>query len=265
MKKIMFCFLVICVSLPSVVFAETKKDSPTAAVEQVVHNFFKSLNEKDSELYLESVANPQSAVSRYLSQNMEDATIQYTIEKTDRVNDSQYEVYVSKIVNGIQYPVIPYDIVLESDEWRLDSSTVVVYDTIVVEKFKAETNNLYTIQDEVVSANENFIVAKRPRTPEFTTFDWRTYLFGNYSADIYSNGLVTIESFPDGNGEPNDSYNWLLTEIFTRSAGELIFHSQDTSLSGYEDDSTTFYLYGYHTYRVRDYNFGGTGKYNVVW
>lgn len=140
-------------------------------VEQVVHDFYRSLQEKNSELYLSSIAHSQHPSTIYFANNLKytkDTTIEYEIIQTEKINNSKYEVSISKTVDGLEYPPIPYDVILEEDGWKYDPSTITIYPKAAL--FQSIEENGVKIAEnsgfyrDVLSENENFIIKKSEKS-----------------------------------------------------------------------------------------------------
>lgn len=141
-------------------------------VEQVVHDYYRSLQEKNSELYLSSIAHSQHPSTKYFANNLKysgDNTTEYEIIRTEKINNSKYEVSISKIVDGLEYPIIPYDVILEEDGWKYDPSTITIYPKEAL--FQSIEENGVKIAEnsgffrDVLSENDNFIIKKSEKSP----------------------------------------------------------------------------------------------------
>lgn len=217
-------------------------------------------------MFLKSIADPESEATQYNAAHLEDQKISYKILDIEKVNDFKYEVEISKIQNGIQYPVIPYDVVLENGTWKFDPSNIVISPKDVVDKSVKSIRPSYVPYSNVVSENENFVVGKILETDEISTKSWETYTFNSYSADIYSPGSLRVESMPGTNDEKKDEYNFVVANIYKKDNGENYLMDSEI-LNAYNNDNVTFSgYYGYHKIWCGNFNYPWLpGKYNVVW
>ncbi|MNW29116.1 hypothetical protein D3C74_59620 [compost metagenome] len=266
LKKLVFSVALLSLSFaPTLSFAsDNSLESEVNEVEKVVANFYESLNNQDSDLYLKSIANSKSEVAKFNATHLEDTAVKYKIVDIGKVNESKYEVDISKVEDDVEYPTIPYDVVLEDGTWKFDPSKVVIYpkDMITVEAKVSESP-----YRNVVSENENFSVGKITGADEISTNAFRTYNFGSYSTDIYSPGSLLVESMPGRNTEDDDRYNFVIAEIYrVEPNGENVFQ-EGRDLDGFVDDSVRFSGYnGYHKIWCGNFNYSWLpGKYNVVW
>ncbi|MCS7464957.1 hypothetical protein N0M98_33280 [Paenibacillus doosanensis] len=240
-------------------------------VEQTVKDFFDSLNKKDSAKYLNNVAHSQDDSTKYVSSHLKEGNIEIDIIKTQKINDSEYEVQVKKTENGKEYPVIPYDVVLEGDKWKVDPTNIVVTPKEILEKQAAElgtslaSSQIANMQN-IVGENENFIVRKTSKSEDTVSpMSFLTYNFGERSVDIYSPGALGVETIPGNNDHPIDSLNWTIASLYEKN-GSQYTEMQFKSLSPTSTDYATFSVSGYYAVSARNFNYPDvTGKFNAVW
>lgn len=234
--------------------------------EEVVINYFDSLINKDSDLYLKSIANSESDANQYNSKLIGDYEIDYNIVDIAKINDSKYVVKVIKNQNGIDYPVIPYDVVLEGSGWKIDPSNIIFYPKQTYLENKKFIGVTEINIPDLVSQNENFFVGKIPSSDIISPFDFLTYNFNSYSTDIYSSSVIGIETLPGSNDEPDDSYNWVQAAIYKKlDTGELVEWSSK-SVSAFNKEYVTFQFSGYCKAKATNFNYPWlSGKFNVVW
>ncbi|AQT85587.1 hypothetical protein ERICIV_00756 [Paenibacillus larvae subsp. larvae] len=271
-KKVFATMILICLCItPSFSLAkENGMGDDVKQVEQTIYNFYKSLNEKNGELYLQSIKNSESPAYQYIASHLKDVKIDFEIIKIEKV-DSKYVVHVSTKRDGIQYPVIPYDVVFENGQWKVDTSTIVFYpkneankNDYALEHF-SNSNKKPDANNKTVNENENFVVVKKQEEQNgISTRDWRTYRFGQNSAHIYSPGALRVDTFPGPNNYPNNQYNWVIAELYkVESNGS--YNVAHRTLSAFHDDWATFQCTGYHYITAYNMNYDQSGKFNVVW
>ncbi|NHN34743.1 hypothetical protein [Paenibacillus agricola] len=131
-------------------------------MEQTVKDFFDSLNQKDSVKYLNNVAHSEEDSTKYVASNLNEEKIEFEIIKSQKIDDLKYEVQVKKTQNGKEYPVIPYDVVLEGAKWKVDPTNIFVTPKVILEK-ELGISSLplqATYAQNIVGENEQFIVKK---------------------------------------------------------------------------------------------------------
>lgn len=135
-------------------------------VERTVHNYYRSIYERDSNLYLSSVANADSPAQQYFASQLDGIKIDYEIVKAEKINSTKYQVYVANLTHDNKLlPVIPYDVVLEDGQWRLDRSTISIIPKEEIQKMVDAGKVIpkdSPFYDKVVSENEHFIIKKAP-------------------------------------------------------------------------------------------------------
>ncbi|GIP34417.1 hypothetical protein [Paenibacillus sp. J2TS4] len=275
-KKLMVSLFTVFLFVSTIIFSSwtyASNDLEQQEVEQVVHNYFRSLIEKDGNLYLASVANSISPDKQYFAKNLTntDSNTEYEIVKIEKINNLNFEVHVSKTLDGEEYPIIPYDVVLENGEWKVDNSRIIIYPKDVLTR---EFNNLgiylekdSPFYDNVVSENESFLIKKISKHNEIGVQDFLTYNYGTPSVPIYSPNALGVESIPGSNDQPDNELNWVIAELYVvKDNDERVFYTSKT-LDAFEKEYTVFsYIYGYHAVNVYNFNYPWlTGKYNVVW
>jgi hypothetical protein len=272
--------LVLILAFPVLTQAKSISSDEKIKVEQNVSDYFKSINEHNSEKFLNSVADHDSLAKKSIAAKLkDDSPIDFTIEKTVKINDSKYEVYISHTKGGKKYPVIPYDVILQNGQWKFDTSSIYIYPKDVLAKsFKEAQQSGYSVDlakdskfyQDVVSENENFLV-KKSTTNSKTTDNVSiqsslSYNFDNWSTDIWSSSGYTVFIYPNDNGRPNDGKNWVLAELNTpNSDGNQYVASQ--SVSAYTSSSVDWSSYSgdYHHIRVGNFNYAQTGTFNVYY
>ncbi|GAA3409396.1 hypothetical protein ACFFNY_09640 [Paenibacillus hodogayensis] len=248
--------------------ANASAQSERALVEQTVNNYYKSIESKDSLLFLESIADSDRAAYQAKAKSLEGTKTNYDIVNIKKIQASKYEVYIAELSSpdGKELPVIPYDVVLVDGQWKLDRSTVGIFPK---EELKKITDSGYVALSDsaffktVVSENDNFYIRKDPqKSGEISLRDWRTYDFGTQSVDIYSPGVLGVTSMPGPNTGPNNSTNWVIAICKDALTGL----ESSTTLDGFVEDSYNFEVDGYHNINVYNFNYPDQpGKYNVVW
>lgn len=264
-------FLLAFVLLPGFVSAASSNLSEEEKVIQTVNNYFKSLKEQNSTLYLQSVADNDSASTKSFAANMKEKNLDYSILKTQKINELRYQVDVKKTVNGVEYPVIPYDVVLKDSQWKLDNSSIYVYpkDTVekMVQKIKEagyQTDNFYsTFTKNVVSENDQFYIVKRP-TSDLGIQGQLTYNFNQNSTDIYANGTFKVFSDPVPNGEdPNK--NFVVAELYDEATEDHYLMTTEILNPDVKDSVDFSPQYNYRSVTVYNFNFLTPGKFTVVY
>ncbi|MEF3307142.1 hypothetical protein [Paenibacillus sp. GYB003] len=264
---VMSCCFVLT-GLTNTTKASGQSETEKALVEQTVHNYYKSIEIKDSALFLASIAGSEGAAYQAKAKNLEGTKTNYDIVDIKKIQNSKYEVSIAKLSSpdGKELPVIPYDVVLVDDQWKLDRSTVRI---IPKEELKKITDSGHKILSDsvffktVVSENDNFYITKESQNSGgISIFDWRTYLFGEQSADIYSPGVLGVTSMPGPNPSPGSSDSFVVARCTNALTGYTIYSE---ALSASEEDSYNFLVDGYHNINVYNFNYEQTGKYNVVW
>lgn len=261
-KKMVTSIAVLCLCIaPSAAFAQTTTEaSQAAAVEAVVNNLFTSLNTQDGALYLDSISTADRASYQYVAANLEPTNIEYEIVSTEEISDTKYEVTVQKTENGVEYPEIPYDVIEQNDAWKVDVSNIRILSKDIATAVDAENPT-------VVSQNENFIIQKGTAPNDnngITPRSYLTYLIGQESTDIYSPGVLGVETLPGDNGYLTASDNFLVINVYRVDAGgdSLLYNP---SASGSATAYKTFAVSGYHKVYVYNMNHPNAGKYNVQW
>lgn len=259
-KRLASMFTLFCLFLaPLPALAQDHNINEIKLVEQTVTNFFNSLNEKNGNLFLQTVIDAESEANQDYASNLQDISIDFRIIKTEKINDSKFEVSVLKNQNGIQFPIIPYEIVLEDGKWRFDDTSITIYP----KKTIRELSVLKSISKHAVSENENYIVTKT----ENNTRSWGRleYYYGETSVDIYSNGRLFVESKPGYNDKPVDQYNWVQADLLRKMNGELVV-VDSRALSAWGDNAFYFYCEGYHRVKVANFNYPGLpGRFYVTY
>lgn len=275
-KKLSMSLFTVFLFVSTILFpglTHASNDLEQQEAEQVVHNYFRSLIEKDKDLFLSSVANSTSPDKKFFAKTLSDtdSNTEYEIVKVEKINNNHFEVHVSKTIDGKEYPIIPYDVILENGEWKVDNSRILIYPKdVLTREFK--NLGIYLEKDSpfysnVVSENEIFLVKKISNHTEVGVQDYLTYNYGTPSVPIYSPSALRVESFPGPNDEPEDDLNWVIAELFVvKDNDDRVFYTSKT-LDAFEEDSTVFSnIYGYHAVNVYNFNYPWlTGKYNVVW
>ncbi|MBO7745790.1 MULTISPECIES: hypothetical protein [Paenibacillus] len=272
-KKALLSTLILGFSItPSLALADPSPSSnEVQMVKHVVNDFYKSLNNNDSQLYLQSIADSSSPANKYAAEHLENINVNFTIVDVKKVSTSKYEVDILKNQNGEQYPVIPYDVVLENGVWKYDPSAIVIYPKVTMKSLAKANSTPIIYNAPIISQNENFAVGKVDAgnsglDSSFAPMSFLTYNFSNYSTDIYVPGAIRVESMPGENDYPNDTYNFVAAEIYEKdSNGDLVWLNS-AILSAFDNQNYTFSgYYGYHKIWCGNYNYGTPGKYNVVW
>lgn len=194
--------------------------------------------------------------------------IGYRIIEVNKINTKKYEVLIDQIVSGIEYPRIPYDVVLEDGEWKFDNTSVVIYPKEVLRaKTMLEKDRLldYFNQQELVSENEGYYVVKTEKSNKLSLLGSLSYSFNQQSTDIYSSGSLDIYTYPGSNDEDDDENNYLYAELFDEDPSNSVFVDSDF-LDAFTADSTSFSCNGYHSVKVKNYNYPWlTGTYYVYY
>ncbi|GIQ67477.1 hypothetical protein DUZ99_08550 [Xylanibacillus composti] len=214
-------------------------------VERAVHDFFNVSKQLQRSGYVESI---------------------YTLEKTEKVDDNKYEAFVTRTVGGLEYPTIPYDVVFQDGRWKLDNSSIFIYPKKdYLNELKAHglqlSQNSYFYQT-VVSENDNFIVRKDSGSQNFLARGVLYYDFGQKSTDIYSSGSLKVNSYPEDNGKPDDSYNYVAADFFSEDPIDSVWVSTKF-LDAFDADVAIYYCNGYHSVKVYNVNYGSKGRYYV--
>ncbi|MGO4109712.1 hypothetical protein [Paenibacillus sp. YAF4_2] len=274
-KKLLASLVLLCMCIaPSFALASAADPSASSELDLVrnaVTNFYESINNKDSELYLQSIANPEEPANQYNAVNLsnEDLIINFDIIDIEKVNDSKYTVNVAKTQNGVEYPLTPYDVILQDGQWRFDPSNIVFYDKkdLYADHINENVN--------VVSENENYAVSKTETNPidyneafasvntlsVFTTLGSLSYNFGNMSTDIYFSGTITVKTTPTNANNPSDDF--VAVEVYNvASSGGAYLTGKTASATG--SATTTFSgYYGYYKVSAYLYNYGGAGTFTI--
>jgi len=269
MKKIISVFILIFVlSIPAQLVSAQEKGaaSEVSQVIQVIEDFYTSINENDSQLYLKSIAHPQSESNLYNASQLKvnNTSIEYEIIDITKINELKYEVKIQKTQNGIDYPVIPYDVILQDNVWKFDPSNIIIYP----KNNKLSTTSYNGFHNNVISENENFIISKNSNDVQLVIpFGSASYNFNTTSTDIYFSGTATVKATPRDNDEKNDKYNWVLIEVLEKlDTGELYAAFTET-VSAFDYSYTTFTnVYGYHKVKVYNFNYPWLpGTFTVGW
>ena len=241
--SLMLCFSLLNSAVSSAHLADSKE---ITAIEGVVKNHFNSFS-------------------------LTETSIDYDIVGITKINNYHYEVKVAKEINGVEYPVIPYDVVLENGQWKFDNSSIVVYPKDKLEQLFQKISdaglavNLDVFYSNVVSENENFIVKKFGNDRNIGIMAELEYNFGEKSTDIWNSGTITVYTDPGENNEPDDEYNWVIVELYDEDPldSQLVdFEAVDA----FDNDSASFDWPGYVGFKVYNFNYPWLpGKYTVVY
>lgn len=275
-RKLLSSFLLICMCItPSFALASAADSNVSSELDLVrtaVTNFYDSINNKDSELYLQSIANSEEPANQYNAANLknEELLISYNIINIEKVNDYKYVANVAKTQNGVEFPVTPYDVILQDGKWKFDPSNIVFYD-----KKDLYADRIHN--GDVISENENYAVSKiETSSIDFneafatvntlaavTPLGSASYNFGNMSTDIYFSGTITVKTTPTSPNEPDDDF--VAVEVYNvASSGGAFLTGKDASAKSYALTTFSGY-YGYYRVSAYLYNYGGGGTFTVNW
>jgi len=257
----MLALLLILTLLPSNFASAASNSLEEQQVTQTVNNFFKSLVTQDHELYLNSIANANNPIYQDLANNLEKKDIDYKIIGLTKVNNTKYQVEVSKKEDGKQYPVIPYDVILQDNQWKFDFSNIIIYPKELLSKEVLPAS----FYENVISENDTFLVKKTLNIGNIVLFSSLDYDINKASTHIYLPGSVQINTYPGKNNESSWKFVAELYKVY-ESGNTMV---QMAHLSATSNDSVSWSgVYGYHVANVWcDGNSGylDVGKYKVTW
>jgi hypothetical protein len=264
-KAFLVVTALICILVTSGFTYKNPDLSEKENVERTVHNFIKSLNTHNYELFLRSVVSSNKNDKKFFDSEKQTSEIEYTIIESRKISNTRYDVLLQKNMNGTQFPIIPYSVVFQENTWKFDNSSVVIYPKRTVANHLATANFLANNQN-IVSENENFYVVKKdPPKSQITLFGNLTYDFGVNSTDIYSSGTLDINCFPGANDESDDEYNFVIAELFDEDPMDSVWVDSEF-LDAFNFDYTSFSCTGYHSVNVYNYNYPWLpGKYTVFY
>lgn len=218
-----------------------------AIVEGIVSNYFYELNEQGQ------------------------TSIVFQVEGSKKLSNNHYEVSVTKIVDGLEYPVIPYDVFKENEQWIFDNSSIVVYPKNEVEKmfqmisesgYQANPDAFYT---NVVAENNNFFVKKFIPQQNVSLLAELNYSFRVKSIDIYNNGTIDVYTNPLLNTEPDDWFNFVVIELYDEDPIDNSFVTSRI-VDAFDNDMESFTWPGYVAFNAYNFNYPWlSGVYTVVY